>query len=40
MKVKSKGFCAMLSRRFVYEVDNERERRVVDLVRKTCSCRV
>ena len=25
--------------RFVYEVDNERERHVVDLVRRTYSCR-
>ena len=24
LKVESKGFCAMLSGRFVYEVDNER----------------
>ena len=30
----------MPSRRFVYEVDNERERHVVDLVGRTCSCRV
>ena len=40
LKVECKGFCAMLSRRFVYEVDNERERHMVDLVRKTCSCKV
>ena len=30
----------MPSGRFVYKVDNERERYVVDLVRRTCSCRV
>ena len=40
MKVKFKGFYAMPSVRFVYEVDNKRERHMVDLVRKTCSCRV
>ena len=40
MKVDSKGFYAMPSGRFVYEVDNERERHVVDLVRKTCNCTV
>ena len=40
MKVKSKDFYAMPSGRFVYEVDNERERHVVDLVRKTCNCTV
>ncbi|KAK9991378.1 hypothetical protein SO802_026363 [Lithocarpus litseifolius] len=39
LKLESKGFCAMPSERFVYEVDNERERHVVDLVGKTCSCR-
>ena len=39
VKVESKGFCAMPSGRFVYKVDNERERYVVDLVRRTCSCR-
>ena len=40
MKVESKGFYAMPSGRFVYEVDNEKERHVVDLVRKTCNCTV
>ena len=40
MKVDSKGFYAMPSGRFVYEVDNERERHVVDLVGRTCNCRV
>ncbi|XP_023888211.1 uncharacterized protein LOC112000331 [Quercus suber] len=29
----------MPSGRFVYEVDNERERHAVDLVNRTCSCR-
>ena len=37
MKVKFKGFYAMPSVRFVYEVDNKREKHMVDLVRKTCS---
>ena len=40
MKVKSKDFYPMSSGRFVYEIDNERERHVVDLVRKTCNCTV
>ncbi|XP_075645413.1 uncharacterized protein LOC142616440 [Castanea sativa] len=40
MKVESKDFCAMPSRRFVYEVNNEREGHMVDLLRKTCSCKV
>ena len=40
LKLESKNFYAMPSRRFVYEVDNERERHVVDLVGKTYSCRV
>ena len=39
LKLESKSFCAMLSGRFMYEVDNERERHVVDLVGRTCSCR-
>ena len=39
LKLESKGFCAMPSWRFMYEVDNERERHVVNLVRKTFSCR-
>ena len=30
LKLESKGFCTMPSGRFVYEVDNERERHVVD----------
>ena len=39
LKLKSKIFYAVPSERFVYEVDNERERHVVDLVERTCSCR-
>ena len=39
LKLECKGFCAMPSRRFVYEVNNERERHVVNLVNRTCSCR-
>ncbi|KAK9996210.1 hypothetical protein SO802_020896 [Lithocarpus litseifolius] len=39
LKLESKSFCAMPSGRFVYEVENERERHVVDLVGRTCSCR-
>ena len=37
LKLESKNFCAMPSGTFVYEVDNKRERHVVDLVGKTCS---
>lgn len=37
LKLECKGFCAMPSGRFVYKVDNERERHVVN---RTCSCRV
>ena len=40
LKLEFKNFCAMPSERFVYEVDNERERHVVDLVGRTCSCKV
>ena len=40
LKLESKRICAMPSGRFVYEVNNERGRHVVDLVKKTCSCRV
>ena len=39
LKIESKNFCVMPSRRFVYKFDNERERHVVDLVGRTCSCR-
>ncbi|XP_030969820.1 uncharacterized protein LOC115990099 [Quercus lobata] len=40
LKLECKSFCAVPSKRFVYEVDNERERHVVDLVNRTSSCRV
>ncbi|XP_075670003.1 uncharacterized protein LOC142639750 [Castanea sativa] len=40
LKLESKNFCAMPSERVVYEVDNKRERHVVDLVWRTCSCRI
>ena len=40
LKLECKGLYAMPSGRFVYEVDNERERHVVDLLNRTCSCRV
>ena len=40
LKLECKGFCVMPSRKFMYEVDNERERHVVDLVNRTCNCRV
>ncbi|XP_075663241.1 uncharacterized protein LOC142632788 [Castanea sativa] len=39
LKLESKNFYAIPSGRFVYEVDNERERHVVDLVGRTCSRR-
>ena len=40
LKLECKGFYAMPSGKFVYEVDNKRERHVVDLVNRTCSCKV
>ena len=40
LKLESKNFCAKPFVRFVYEVDNEREKHVVDLVGRTCNCRV
>ena len=40
LKLESKNFYAMPSGRFVYEVDNERERHVVNLVGRTCGFRV
>ena len=40
LKLECKSFCAIPSGKFVYEVDNERERHVVDLVNRTCSCKV
>ena len=39
LKLESKSFYAMSSGRFVYKVDNERERHVVDLVGRTCNCK-
>ena len=39
-KLECKNFCGMPFGRCVYEVDNERERHVVDLVGKTCICKV
>ena len=40
LKYESIHFSVTPSDRFMYEVDNGRERHVVDLVRKTCSCRI
>ena len=40
LKLKCKSFCVIPSGKFVYEVDNERERHVVDLVNRTYSYRV
>ncbi|KAL0003893.1 hypothetical protein SO802_011454 [Lithocarpus litseifolius] len=40
LKHKSIPFSATPSGRFMYEVDNGRERHVVDLTRKACSCRI
>ena len=40
LKYESIHFNVTPSDRFMYEVDNGRERHVVDLVRKTCSCRI
>ena len=40
LKLESNNVYAMPSGRFVYEVDNERESHVVDLVGRTCSYRV
>ena len=40
LKLEYKNFYAMPSGRFVYKVDNERERHMMDLVGRTCSCRV
>ena len=40
LKHESIPFSATPSSRFMYEVDNGRERHVVDLVRKACSCRI
>ena len=40
LKYESIHFSVTPSDRFMYEVDNGRERHVVDLVRKACSCRI
>ena len=40
LKVDSKSFSAISSGCYIYEVDNEYERHVVNLTRKCCSCRV
>ena len=39
LKVESKPFSATLAGSFLYEVASQYERHVVDLVKKTCSCR-
>ena len=39
LKVESKSFSATLAGSFLYEVGSQNERHVVDLVKKTCSCR-
>ena len=39
LKLEYKNFYVMPFGRFVYEVDNERERHMMDLVGRTCSCR-
>ncbi|KAK9998999.1 hypothetical protein SO802_018602 [Lithocarpus litseifolius] len=40
LKVDSKSFFAIPSGFFIYEIDNEYERHVVNFIRKCCSCRV
>ena len=40
MKVDSKSFSAVPSGCYIYKVDNEYERHVVNLTRKCCTCRV
>ena len=40
MKINSKSFFAIPSGCYIYEVDNEYERHVVNLTRKCCTCRV
>ena len=40
LKHESIPFSATLASSFMYEVDNGRERHVVDLVRKACICRI
>ena len=39
LKVESKPFSATLTGSFLYEVGSQYERHVVDLIKKTCSCR-
>ena len=39
LKIESKPFSATPAGSFLYEVGNQYERHVVDLVKKTCSCR-
>ena len=38
LKQESISFCATPSGRFMYEVDNARERHAVGLIKRTCSC--
>ena len=40
LKFDSKSFFAVPSSCFIYEVNNEYERHVVNITRKCCSCRV
>lgn len=40
LKVESKSFSATPAGRFLYEVDNPRERHLVDLINRTCSSRL
>ena len=40
LKVDSKSFSVIPSGCYIYEVDNEYERHVVNLTRKCCTCRV
>ena len=40
LKHESIPFSATLASSFMYEVDNGRERHVVDLVKKACNCRI
>ena len=40
LKYESIHFNVTLSDRFMYEVDNGRERHVIDLAKKACSCKI
>ena len=40
LKVDSKLFSAIPSGCYIYEVENEDERHMVNLIRKCCTCRV